>query len=454
MRIDTSLTELDASTQADSIIDRFELRHGSSGQTETFEDDGTNATRNRYWLNQAWQKHDSYPAALKSYTRPKPKSRAVPLGVGSRHTYSFICSEDDPARSIAICPKRQCVAFGTQHGLDLHWIDKANGQDMNRQFPLLGSSDYLFFLPPRMGMLYSQRLRLVSSALHPVHERERLRVELNYENLAEESEERPLSGMLTCIASSGVNIVSDGDHYHAVPLVDGIHFLFIDPRSSMLCFGADHTNIAPRRLIRKVALVSPTRNVVPHIFASSPNLNEGPLIVAAYRDTIVAFRIPSDVYAYSQREQSSRTLREEDRKDTSIWRDWWDNNPIPPIEMPYRPLNAPADPAATTNEIPEPELIWPIYLPGILVGSVHKPVALCVNQEAGRSTIWAFSAEGEASVWQIGSGGMGKSKIMERAVARDGLVLEACEVDDQNVHVRNGMGACKGKRRSVRNEMV
>ena len=38
-------------------------------------------------------------------------------------TYKGLCSEDDPPRSIAICPQRRCVAFGCQSGIELHCMD-------------------------------------------------------------------------------------------------------------------------------------------------------------------------------------------------------------------------------------------------------------------------------------------------------------------------------------------
>jgi hypothetical protein len=42
------------------------------------------------------------------------------VAVGERSVYSNICTPDDPPRSVAICPQRNCVAFGCSAGIELH----------------------------------------------------------------------------------------------------------------------------------------------------------------------------------------------------------------------------------------------------------------------------------------------------------------------------------------------
>lgn len=60
---------------------------------------------------------------LSSTIRRKYDSEeAVPLETGPRSLYRSLCSDDDPPRSVAICPQRQCVAFGCSAGLELHWV--------------------------------------------------------------------------------------------------------------------------------------------------------------------------------------------------------------------------------------------------------------------------------------------------------------------------------------------
>lgn len=89
------------------------------------------------------------------------------IEAGPRSLYLNLCSDDDPPRSVAICPQRRCVAFGCSTGIELHWIDALTGQDLSRWFPLTAPSDYLFFLPPRKSVDSAKKLRLISSSAKP-----------------------------------------------------------------------------------------------------------------------------------------------------------------------------------------------------------------------------------------------------------------------------------------------
>ncbi|KAJ8069698.1 hypothetical protein OCU04_000123 [Sclerotinia nivalis] len=93
----------------------------------------------------------------------KVDMREMPVETGPRSIYRNLCSEDDPPRSVAICPQRRCVAFGCSAGIELHWVDALTGQDLNRWFPLTAPSDFLFFLPPRKSIDSAKKLRLISS---------------------------------------------------------------------------------------------------------------------------------------------------------------------------------------------------------------------------------------------------------------------------------------------------
>jgi hypothetical protein len=59
----------------------------------------------------------STPACL---CRVNPVSRAPPVEEGPRWLYNSICHPDDPPRSVALCPQRNCVAFGSSAGIELH----------------------------------------------------------------------------------------------------------------------------------------------------------------------------------------------------------------------------------------------------------------------------------------------------------------------------------------------
>lgn len=58
--------------------------------------------------------------------------RSIPIENGTTTFYRHLCSEDDPPRSVSICPQRRCVAFGCSAGIELHWIDALTGHTLSR----------------------------------------------------------------------------------------------------------------------------------------------------------------------------------------------------------------------------------------------------------------------------------------------------------------------------------
>lgn len=50
----------------------------------------------------------------------KPVSNGIPTEGGPRSVYRNICHADDPPRSVALCPWRNCIAFGCTAGIELH----------------------------------------------------------------------------------------------------------------------------------------------------------------------------------------------------------------------------------------------------------------------------------------------------------------------------------------------
>lgn len=57
---------------------------------------------------------------------------SVSIELGARKVYKNLCSIHDPPKSVAICPQRQCVAFGCKTGVELHWIDALRGSTLSR----------------------------------------------------------------------------------------------------------------------------------------------------------------------------------------------------------------------------------------------------------------------------------------------------------------------------------
>ena len=348
-----------------------------------------NNRREANWVNQEFNVR--YPQLASSDESP-PR---LPFESGHGTTYRYLCSEDDPPRSVAICPQRQCVAFGCSAGLELHWVDALTGQDLNRWFPLTGPSEHLYFLPPRRGVDSSRKLRLISSACHPA-----FRPALARRFFQANKSVVPGFGSFWGSIGPGSRTpclsgyTKDCDHFRAVPLSDGFHVMFCDPESGMLCVGSDAPLGDPRRLIRKIMLCPPDEvsqprveasKLIPRLYAASSELSYGPRIVAVYGDTLVLYCIPPDVFGLSRKEQqvsvNCAVLTGEDVKNAE-WLDWWPRDDIP--------ANVP-EPPDTQHQGPKP--IWPLFIRGTAFGQLNNVVDVAVSGANGL-TIWAFALHG------------------------------------------------------------
>jgi hypothetical protein len=58
--------------------------------------------------------------------------KLVSIDLGARKVYKNLCSVQDPPKSVAVCPQRQCVAFGCKTGVELHWTDALRGSKLSR----------------------------------------------------------------------------------------------------------------------------------------------------------------------------------------------------------------------------------------------------------------------------------------------------------------------------------
>lgn len=93
------------------------------------------------------------------------------------------------------------------------------------------------------------------------------------------------------------------DHYHAVPMSDGFHVLFVDPATNQLTMGCDAPLGGPAKLLRKIVLVSPEGRGTPRIYHAAADMSHGTLVVVAFEDTIVLYTIPVDVVTFSRSQQ-------------------------------------------------------------------------------------------------------------------------------------------------------
>ncbi|PBP25851.1 F-box domain-containing protein [Diplocarpon rosae] len=376
---------------------------------------------------------------------------SMPVENGPRSMYRNLCSEDDPPRSVAICPQRRCVAFGCSSGLELHWVDALTGQDLNRWFPLTAPSDYLFFLPPRKSVDSAKKLRLISSAGRP-SERTPMssrafghssRTSPFWERLGrglapfEEDEEYGAPGSahgiltrlrLDATRSSVIGRMDCSDHYRAVPLSDGYHILFTDPASGLLCLGSDAPVGGPTKLLRKIWFHVPSedgtaQSATPVAYTAGSDLSQGVRIVAAFEDgaggeqSVWLFSVPRDIFTASQTKPASSTTaawlhasasRGEAAEEE--WKKWWPNDGL------QQWLSTPYDPAAGML----PRSVWPVKIRGKKIGTCKGLVDLAVD--ARSMSIWAFTCTGFAAVWRLTPGS--PSTVRNIIVVRDGTVRE------------------------------
>ncbi|PQE11703.1 F-box domain-containing protein [Rutstroemia sp. NJR-2017a WRK4] len=366
--------------------------------------------------------------------------KAMPVESGPRSLYRNLCSEDDPPRSVAICPQRRCVAFGCSAGIELHWVDALTGQDLNRWFPLTAPSDFLFFLPPRKSVDSAKKLRLISSAAKPsdraaLHERsfgrttragvfwERLGWSTQGDNAGDMEHSQDILGRYRGDLGNllGTRNRDQSDHYRAVPLSDGYHILFTDPISGALCMGSDAPVGGPTKLLRKVWFKCPDGNGTPTVYAGGSDLRWGLRVVAAYEtgadQSIWLFNVPADIFNVNQTSnallESSVWQRQGGSREPKNmdWLEWW------PDEGLQEWLSLVRDPIAGVL----PGNMWPIRIRGQKIGTGSGVVDLAIDSSQG-VIVWAFTVDGTAKVWRVNDGQ--QNVAAKLTIARDGTIRD------------------------------
>ena len=349
--------------------------------------------------------------------------------------YAPLCSADDMPRSVALCPQRQCVAFGCSSGIELHWVDALTGQDLNRWFPLTAPSDYLYFLPPRPGVDSAKKLRLISSAGRPG---ENSVIAERYGGIKSGTHASPFWGVqpghhdnnpadVASADRAGLSTPTrdNSDHYRAVPLSDGYHILFTDPSTGLLCLGSDAPIGGPTKLLRKIWFAGPQGQGSPVTYTGGNDLRWGVRVLAAYghgtEQSIWLFSVPPDVFTESQAEQGGINLpfagissgTESGNRD---WVKWWYNVDSTNSPEPFY--------GASHAMIIRQDRLWPIQVRGQEIGRCHGVVDLAID--AGpEMTIWAFGKEGLAKTWQVDDGTFDASTDRRILVMRDGTIRES-----------------------------
>jgi hypothetical protein len=313
-------------------------------------------------------------------------TRRIAVEKGMSTIYRHVCSEDDLPRSVSVRAGHYCVAFGCSKGIEVHWMDATTMQSLSRRFSLTAPSDYLHFLQPRLGLESARRLRLISSAA--------------YVSSPALSSDRSKSRRRIC---GGFGSLGQG-HYHAVPLSDGHHILFLDPINQVLTLGCDGPPDRPVKLLRKIMLLPPRGGGIASIYNAATDMSWGARIAVAYGDTIVLYSIPPDVLDVSCFEhETQHSLRAFilEREANSHWLDWHDHESLSP----------------------DADSIWPLAIRGTEVGKLGGVCELVVQTVPGVS-VWAFSKTAQCKSWRLGgyAGAVGR----EGFVCRGGGCTWAC----------------------------
>ncbi|KAL7783885.1 hypothetical protein V8C37DRAFT_414468 [Trichoderma ceciliae] len=401
--------------------------------------------------------------------------RPVPLEDGPRSLYRNLCHPDDPPRAVAICPQRKCVAFGCSAGIELHWVDAMTGQDLSRWFPLTAPSDFLYFLPPRRGVDTPRKLRLISSAtglgnpmdlldgiIHgfstsllgsgstamvscldsePWHMRRGHGISLeageSSQDVDMDQDEDLLSQNVPRDSPLRRLAAASADHFRAVPLSDGYHILFTDPRTGNLCLGTDAPVGSLTRLLRKVWFCPPSQaySPVPLLYTAGADTRHGVRVVATFaarrRDDgvasdgrsfsgmsvptrggggadeqlIVFYTVPPDVFHDMRRiDAEARSTGYRPPEDQEA------GHPEPR----YGPIDILGDPFREGSS-------YPVEIQGHVVATCGNLTEIALNSSPNL-IIWAFAAEGWAKTWALDTGIY--EPLMRSAAQRDGSIRQ------------------------------
>ena len=305
-----------------------------------------------------------------SSTSPNFPTESAPTGI-PRRLLSNLCSPSSPPLSIAICPKRRCVAFGSATGIEIHWADALSGQLNNRHYSITSCSEVLHFMPPRLGGDLAKEFRLITSAKNVASSREAVN---------QHFPSRTGTGKNT-------DVEMKPDFDQAIPLSDGRHLLFTYPRTGQLSLGHEVPASVPGETnlrTRAVFLGPRDKNgewKVPKIYKAAVELSWGVRIVVGYENAVWLFSVPPDLFF--------------SKIDCMKCGDGYDN---------------------AGN-------CWPLRVQGIEVGTIQGLIEVAIDADGGGITIWAFGAEGKAQMYQLGDG--------RRREVRRKLILCTGEVVDE-----------------------
>ncbi|KAH6866878.1 hypothetical protein BKA58DRAFT_430749 [Alternaria rosae] len=348
----------------------------SNNQRINLQNTDDHQTHDQHFINHVWNLNISGPSrgpSAQGLCTFESCVHTVPVERGTTTIYRHLCAEDDPPRSVSICPQRRCVAFGCSAGIELHWIDALTGQSLSR--------DHLYFLSPRPGFESAKKLRLISSAAHPEDRPAISRKFFGRPTMAsfwgsfgfESATHRP--GSTSC------------DHYHALPLSDGYHVLFNDPVNGRLTLGCDAPLGGPTKLLRKITFTPPEQNAVPRLYSVAADLSQGVRAIVAYGDTLLLYSVPPDV---------------------------WDE-PFPSSQ-----------PKQRNGE--DSSSIWPLAIGGTEIARLSDVCELAIQTQP-EVLIWAFTHTSKCKTWRLHNY-VDPVLAEKRHVCRNGIIHGASSIDE------------------------
>lgn len=387
--------------------------------------------------------------------------------------YTNIGTTGDEPRTVAVCPERKCVAFGCGTGIELHWIDMLTGSSLNRWFPIATPSDYLYFLPQQPHVDPTRKLRMISSAARPYTEnyireakpevkwtyrmggqgqsrlRSMTRLFLNHSPAPPAQPDDPTRR--DEIVRHGVERTVECDHYQAIPVSDGVHMLFTDPTTGLLCLGSDAPIGAPVKLIRKACMVPPSTCSTGPIFPLScyraaQELRWGVRIVAAYEDGgVVLYNIPSDCFEHIRYIKSSPEMWIPPEGEFSF------GSPESPIivDMPtgerrsssgLRYMDCQADSSEPSESSSPRAYVRCLEVQGREIHrSKSRITDIQVNCAGGGIKIWLFTQDNRAT--QIGIYAPRWSVVRQRYADGEGMIHDV-EAEQDEEGIRRGNKKC------------
>ena len=257
--------------------------------------------------------------------------------------------------------------------MELRGVDGVTGNDCKRWFRLTASCTFLDFLLPKQEVSSAEKLTLISSVGFSDQDRGSLPSKRLRDKL---------------------------DHYRAVPLSDGLHVLFTDPKSSHLCLGVNEPLRRRTNLIRRFMFIGPKvendsvpsprdsrkairkeiRRERPSVYAAGQDLHWGVRVVAGFGSKIWLFCVPPDVLARGVQDGE------------------YCHTPDDPVE-----------------------------LSGVEIGQVEDLMTIAVDSSKGALTVWAFSSSGMAYAWNVDDGA--KNGVRQRIVLGNGLLVDRHDAD-------------------------